>query len=193
LAAYEQVVVEHGAELEKARGKACAVLSEELAEVSEQLFVDGQGGLAITYSSFWEDGIPGDALADRYRDALVRSRERDVREGRTCVGPHLANVNIHLAGRPVARYGSEGECRLTAIALRLASLGAIRRRATEHRAVILLVDDVFGELDTHRRKAFFTCVSQADQSLVTGTEIPAELAGSEFRVFHVQAGDVEAR
>ena len=117
--------------------------------------------------------------------------DRDLREGRTCVGPHLANLNIHLAGRPVARYGSEGECRLTAIALRLASLGVIRQNAIAERAVILLVDDVFGELDTHRRAAFFSFVSEADQALITATEIPQELPTEGLNTFRVQAGDIE--
>jgi DNA replication and repair protein RecF len=190
LAGYDEVVVRHGAELEVLRGKVVSWLGRELANVSERLFVETTGGVGVEYSSFCDGAGDVATVIAGYREALAKSRDRDVREGRTCVGPHLANLNIHLAGRPVARYGSEGECRLTAIALRLASLGVIRQDAIGARAVVLLVDDVFGELDTHRRAAFFSCVAEADQTLITATEQPAELPTEGLRVFHVQAGEV---
>jgi DNA replication and repair protein RecF len=190
LAGYDEVVLRHGAELEVLRATVTSWLVEQLAEISERLFVDSNGGVSVEYSSFWDEADEVERVRATYREALAKSRDRDLREGRTCVGPHLANLNIHLAGRPVARYGSEGECRLTAIALRLASLGVIRRNAVAERAVVLLVDDVFGELDTHRRTAFFSCVAEADQALITATEIPAELPTDGLRVFDVQAGEL---
>lgn len=191
LAAYDEVVAVHGAELEVVRNEVVDRLNAQLTEVAERLFVNSPGKLILQYSSFTEDALPVAELTQAYREALVRSRPRDMREARTCVGPHLANLGIHLGSRPVARYGSEGECRLTALALRLASLGVIRAQAIPDRAVVLLVDDVFGELDTHRREAFFRCAAEADQVLVTATEFPPELPAAGSRVYQVQAGVVQ--
>lgn len=193
LGAYDEVLVGHGAEIEWGRRWVVQELNAHLAGLSEQLFGDGTKKVALEYSSFAGTAAEVAALAAVYREELARSRTRDVREGRTCVGPHLANLAIHLAGRPVARYGSEGECRLTTLALRLASLAVIRAQAVADHAVVLLVDDVYGELDSTRREAFFRCVSEADQTLITATEHPAELPAEGVRVFHVQAGEIHAR
>lgn len=190
LAAYDELLIRHGAEIEVVRGQVVDRLNEHLRAVAARLFVESPGALAVEYSSFADERLSVADLTAAYREALVRSQARDAKEGRTSVGPHLANLNLHLAGRPVARYGSEGECRMTALALRLASLGVIREPDLRDRAVVLLVDDVFGELDPHRREAFFHCVAEADQVLVTATEYPPELPTEGTRVFHVQAGDI---
>ncbi len=193
LAAYDEVLVEHGAEIELGRRWLTDRLNRHLSLLAEQLFADSAKRLGLEYSSFAGEAAEIGELASVYREELARSRPRDIREGRTCVGPHLANLAIHLAGRPVARYGSEGECRLTALALRLASLAVIREPAVSDHAVVLLVDDVYGELDSARREAFFRCVSAADQTLITATEHPAELPAEGVRVFHVQAGEIHPR
>ena len=190
LAAYDELLIKHGAEIEAVRGQVVDRLNEHLGKVAGRLFVDGPGALAVEYSSFADERLSVADLATAYREVLVRSQPRDAKEGRTSVEPHLANLNLHLAGRPVARYGSEGKCRLTALALRLASLGVIREPDLRDRAVVLLVDNVFGELDPHRREAFFHCVAEADQVLITATEYPPELPTEGTRVFHVQAGDI---
>jgi DNA replication and repair protein RecF len=191
LEAYDEVLVSHGAQIEQGRKDVSARLNLHLVEVAGRLFTGGKQSLAVEYSSFAGDVDNVDEIAKVYREELSRSRPRDVRQGRTCVGPHLANLGIHLGGRPVARYGSEGECRLTALALRLASLGVIREPAVSDHAVILLVDDVYGELDSPRREAFFQCVSEADQTLITATEHPTELPAEGIRVFHVHAGEIQ--
>lgn len=193
LAAYDEVLVVHGAEIECGRRRLVGHLNRGLEALGERLFAGGSPRLAAEYSSFAGEAEELEELARVYREELARSQGRDLREGRTCVGPHLANLAIHLAGRPVARYGSEGECRLTALALRLASLGVIRAEAFADRAVVLLVDDVYGELDSPRREAFFRCVSEADQTLITGTEPPAELPVGGVRIFHVQQGEIHPR
>ena len=191
LAAYDEVLLTHGAAVEVIRSDVVANLNRELEAAGARLLVDGKGGLAAKYSSFWEERLPVGELAEVFREGLAKSRGRDLREGRTCVGPHLANLNLHLAGRPVARYGSEGECRMTAIALRLASLGVIRHVGIPGRAVVLLVDDVFGELDSPRRTALFSCVGEADQALVTATELPAELPRDNLAIYRVKSGTIE--
>ena len=192
LAAYDELVVAHGTALEVVRGELVGELNRQLAAVGERLFVDGGGKIVAKYSSFWEGQPIAAEVEAAFRESLDKSRIRDTREMRTCVGPHLANVNIHLAGRPLARYGSEGECRMSAIALRLASLGVIRGVVTPERAVVLLVDDVFGELDSQRRRALFECVAEADQVLITATELPEELPRDGLHMYQVESGSIES-
>lgn len=81
---------------------------------------------------------------------------------------------------------------MSAIALRLASLGVIRGVVTPERAVVLLVDDVFGELDSQRRRALFECVAEADQVLITATELPEELPRDGLHMYQVESGSIES-
>lgn len=192
LAAYEGLLVQHGSRIEAGRRAYVADLSARLGEVSRGL-LEGQGPeLAVSYLS---PGLPRElegasaaGLAEALQRALERSRERDEREGHTSVGPHRSDLALALGGRALAPFGSEGECRLGSLALRLAVLAIARRDLGSRRPVVALVDDVTGELDTRRRRAFFQALAPADQVVVTATAQPDELAGLIDAAYGVQDG-----
>ncbi len=194
LNAYEELVVRHGARLEWLRRKHVADLGEVLRNLSLQLLGHDRRSLALAYT------CPGlgkeapvdaeEALAAGLSEALWRNRERDGRDGHTSVGPHRADMAITLGGRALATSGSEGECRLACLALRLASLSMARQETTRSRTVVALVDDVIGELDAARRGAFFAVVRDADQVIVTATATPPELKGMVAATYRVQEGVV---
>lgn len=120
-----------------------------------------------------------DALAERRRDELVR--------GVTLVGPHRDDILLSIGEMPAKGYASHGESWSLALALRLASFQLLRDDGIEP---VLVLDDVFSELDSTRRDRLAASVIEADQVLVTaavGTDVPERLAG---RRFHVGGGDV---
>lgn len=100
----------------------------------------------------WEEAGEGEAVEEAYRTALAEARERERRQGTTVVGPHRDEVRIRLqepAGeREVRTYGSGGQRRSVALALRLLEAHSIRER--KGREPLLLMDDVFAELDRER-------------------------------------------
>lgn len=130
----------------------------ELADAASVAFADVAGvasDVQITYDQSWH----GELAA-----ALAASRHDDVRRGATLVGPHRDEVQIRLSGLPARTHASQGEQRALALALRLAvhRLVAERHDATP----VLLLDDVFSELDPVRARALVEALPEG-QALLT--------------------------
>ena len=93
---------------------------------------------------------------------LANSRERELRYRSTLVGPHRDELRLVLDGKPVAQFGSAGQKRTLAIALKMAQAEFL---AEVHGAPpILLVDDVMGELDARRRKGLMPLITRTGEA-----------------------------
>jgi len=136
------------------------------------------------------DGERGDrdAVARAWRDALRERRERDLRRGWTTVGPHRDEVEIRREGRALARFGSQGERRTAAIALRL--LEAEVLETDTGRRPILLLDDVFSELDEGRSERLLEWLGDERQRFVTSPRPVPSLERALAR-WDVRAGEIE--
>ena len=124
---------------------------------------------------------------------LASSRQVDVHRGSTGTGPHRDELAFEVAGRDARLFGSQGQQRTTVIALKLACLEA----ATELEGVppLLLLDDIFSDLDQNRRASLVAAVLElAGQAVLTCTEPSA--AGpailEQAAIFNVNAGTVTA-
>lgn len=127
-----------------------------------------------------------DPLTAALLDALAQRRRDELDRGITLVGPHrdellltLGNADLRL---PVKGYASHGESWSFALALRLASYDLLRADGDDP---ILILDDVFAELDEERRRQLAALVAGAEQVLVTAAvdaDVPQVLAGRRFRV-----------
>ncbi len=129
--------------------------------------------------------LPDDA--DGVEAALLeeigRRRQDEVDRGVTLVGPHRDDLVLRLGEQPVKGYASHGESWSFALALRLASYHLLQQDGD---APILILDDVFAELDTGRRSQLAALVADAEQVLITAAvpdDIPDELAAATR--FHV--------
>ncbi len=118
--------------------------------------------------------------------ALEEARPRDRELGSTAAGPHRDELAILLQGRSLSSHGSEGQCRLAAIALRLAAAELLI--SPEAPGPILLVDDVTGELDSQRRDVFLQRLSRFPQVFIACTECPAILRDGGARIVQVEGG-----
>ena len=118
---------------------------------------------------------------------LARQRAAEVERGVCLVGPHRDDLELGLGGLPAKGYASHGESWSFALALRLGSYQLLRSGGAEP---VLLLDDVFAELDTRRRARLAEVALAAEQVLVTAAvpaDVPEELRGSRF---DVRAGEV---
>lgn len=113
---------------------------------------------------------------------LDERADEEIRRGVTLVGPHRDELELMLNGFPVKGYASHGESWSMALALRLAAADVLR---TDGIDPIMILDDVFAELDASRRSHLARLVQQATQVFITAAvpeDVPMELAGARFEV-----------
>jgi DNA replication and repair protein RecF len=140
-----------------ARAEAAAELAGPFATAADELGLEG--GAAIEY-------VPRAAgSAAEIRAGLAERREADLRLGRSSWGPHLDELRIAVAGRPLRRYGSQGQQRTALLALLFAEREALLR--ARRVAPLLLLDDVMSELDPERRERLAARLASGGQTLVT--------------------------
>ena len=121
-------------------------------------------------------------LADGLREALAAVRGEELERGVCLVGPHRDDLELRIGDLPARGYASHGESWSMALALRLSAFEALRGDGDDP---VLLLDDVFAELDTGRRDRLAGLVAGAEQVLVTAAvpaDVPATLHGARFDV-----------
>ena len=164
-----------GRQLVEARCEVLAALAPGFAERAEEL---GLPAARMTY-----DGEPPSV------EALEARLDRDLERGSTGLGPHLDDVALTSASRDLRSFGSQGEQRLTVLALLLAEAELIAERRSF--PPLLLLDDVLSELDPNRRRVLAERVQQTGQTLVTTTQ-PSSLPVEPALLLEVTPGLVRA-
>jgi DNA replication and repair protein RecF len=143
---------------------------------------------SIDLSTFHEaHGVERASLAQAILDAIADRRADEIARGISLVGPHRDDITLTLGMLPARGYASHGESWSFALALKLGSFSLLRADGIEP---VLVLDDVFAELDVTRRERLAAGVSAAEQVLVTaavGADVPQVLRG---RRYSVSAGGV---
>ena len=119
--------------------------------------------------------------AAEYREQLAASREREIKAGVTLCGIHRGDIDVKLNGRAAKIFSSQGQQRSIAMAVKIAE-GKISKDETGD-APVYLFDDIFSELDSHRRE-FLLCGLGEGQIFITSCESPLKTG----TVFHVKSG-----
>jgi DNA replication and repair protein RecF len=144
--------------------------------------------VGIVYSSSLGEEVPDKAnvdpeeLARLLLERLRRDRGRELERGITLTGPHRDDLSLDLDRLPARTHSSQGEAWSLALSLRLASH---RWLAADGEMPVLLLDDVFAELDRERRRRLVEAALQADQVVITAAireEVPPELRAATFAV-----------
>ena len=175
LAPWTEQVAQLGRELVEARGQVIAWLAPGFAERADEL------GLPATRMTY--DGEPPTL------ESLESRLDRDLERGSTGLGPHLDDIVLTSGTRDLRNFGSQGEQRLTVLALLLAEAELIAERRGF--APLLLLDYVLSELDPNRRRVLAERVQGMGQTLVTATQassLPLEPA----QLLEVTPGLVQA-
>jgi len=181
-----------GAELMAARLDSLAELMPLAAESYRQIAPVNNVASAQYQGSI---PLPGEssqaALQQALADAIVQRRREEIARGVSLVGPHRDELLLSIGELPARGYASHGESWSLALALRLASCELLRADGIEP---VLILDDVFAELDAIRRERLAGFVQAAEQVLVTAAvpaDVPAELRGQAFQVTTGQVTAVE--
>lgn len=116
----------------------------------------------------YKSSFDGENYAEKMMKGLERNLEKDFKLGYTTLGIHRDEIDIYLDGMEVKSYGSQGQQRTTALSLKLAELEIIKNRVGEE--PILLLDDVFSELDATRRAKLLKFTAKA-QTIITTTDL----------------------
>jgi DNA replication and repair protein RecF len=179
-----------GSELLAARIDAVAAL-EPFASAAYAQVAPTSDPLVLTYVTSLGSALP--ELRGRAADSLelleaamlaelARVRPSELDRGVNLVGPHRDELELRLGALPVRGYASHGESWSTALALRLGSYDLLRSEGPEP---VLILDDVFAELDVARREQLAITAGRAEQALITAavpTDVPTELLGARFDV-----------
>lgn len=177
--AYSRLLVQHGEILLRRRSELVALLQPWVVDAGSSLSRDTETA-SIDYRP---KAAPG-----TLSEALEASREADARRGQTTVGPHRDELALEIDSHPAGTFGSEGQQRTFALALKLAQARLLAER-DEREKPILLIDDIFGELDPSRRNALLTYLPEDSQKLITTTHLDwAEEQRIGGPIYHVEGG-----
>lgn len=182
---WDQHLARVGAELLAQRLDLIATL-QPLADKAYEQLAPGGGPLAMEYRGSAGDAMHGastrEELYGLLTEALGAARKNEIERGVTLVGPHRDDLLLKLGQLPAKGYASHGESWSYALALRLASYDLLRGEGNEP---VLVLDDVFAELDSRRRERLAELVAPGEQVLVTAAvddDVPGVLSGARFAV-----------
>ncbi len=184
---WDQHLAQVGAELLAQRLDLIAAL-QPLADKAYEQLAPGGGPLALEYKpsapggSHTREELYGQLIA-----AFADVRKQEIERGVTLAGPHRDDLLLRLGELPAKGYASHGESWSYALSLRLASYDLLRAEGNEP---VLVLDDVFAELDAKRRERLAELVAPGEQVLVTAAvddDVPGILAGARYEV---AAGEV---
>ncbi|MBY8879106.1 DNA replication/repair protein RecF [Actinacidiphila acidipaludis] len=183
---WDQHLARAGAELLAQRLDLVAAL-QPLADKAYEQLAPGGGPVGLEYRSSMGDerlvAVTGrEELFGRLLEALGEARRQEIERGVTLVGPHRDDLVLKLGELPAKGYASHGESWSYALALRLASYELLCADGGEP---VLVLDDVFAELDARRRERLAELVAPGEQVLVTAAvddDVPGVLVGTRFSV-----------
>ena len=159
--AYNVPLIEHGRVLLRLR--------IELAKMLAPLATQAYQRISAGREKFELRFFPG--ASDDFGGDLERSHSESIRLRQTIVGPHRDDLELLVDNLPAAQFASEGQQRTIALAMKIAQAEALKK-SSEGKAPLLLIDDIFGELDPERRNALLDNLPADSQKLVTATAMP---------------------
>jgi DNA replication and repair protein RecF len=196
---WDERLVAFGSEIIAARSSLIAELTPEVSAAYAAIAGADHAARLSTYLSILASTPDDDAndtaatradvvtvaiAAEGFRAALARLRRAELDRGITLAGPHRDDLVLELNGLPARGYASHGESWSFALALKLASAAVLRRESVSGDPVLIL-DDVFAELDESRRGRLADAVGDFEQVLITAAvfdDVPEKLAANVVRI-----------
>lgn len=178
-----------GAEILEARLDTLADLAPHLATAYAAIAPTNNAATATYRTAITLPTEPSRAgLVSALQEQMAQRRDDEIARGVSLVGPHRDDVTLHLGELPAKGYASHGESWSFALALRIGAFWLLRADAIEP---VLVLDDVFAELDATRRQRLADSIVDAEQVLITAAvvdDVPASLAGARYRVAGGEVG-----
>jgi len=140
-----------------------------LARLAQRQITDGSENLNIEYEFSFNGKVEKDKVNFIFNNNLVNNRNREIKRGYTLFGPHRDDLILKINGMDVRKYGSQGQQRTVALALKMAELEFMKSETGEY--PLLLLDDVFSELDNERKNKLLDIISDKIQTIITTTDL----------------------
>lgn len=180
LEVWDEQIALYGAQLVEQRLKGLELLQPFIENFGNVISGDTEP-LTVSYSSSWlgANSHTFEEIESDLKQALYLRRNDEVDRGITLSGPHRDDVTLTLSGKPVKGYASHGQSWSVAIALRLATFQVLREHDDDP---ILILDDVFAELDQQRRQRLASVIADVEQTIITVADVkdvPELLVGSQ--------------
>lgn len=194
LEVWEEQLAQNGGVIIRERSRILEKLEAISREIQGRL-TDGGEELELKYTSplaaLAAAGAGPAELAAELRQAYAKGREEDKRRRLTLFGPHRDDFHILINGVDGRHFASQGQQRTAALALKLSELELVQQLAGYY--PLLLLDDVFSELDAKRRQALLRLMLDKAQIFITATEIAGDLRAlpqEDYNLYRVSAGQV---
>ena len=167
---WDGVFLDAGGAIVTERRRLLDVLAGPLAAAHAEIAPDeaAVGRLALRYATNAPQ-LPGESARDALARRLAETADKEVWNGSTLVGPHRDDLVFEFDGRDLATFASRGQQRTAILALKLAELDVVT--ALDGRPPLLLLDDVFSELDPDRRSHLVRRIAALPQSFITTTTL----------------------
>ena len=163
--AYASILAEEAAVILPKREKAVQDLSAKTSEILKEMRPE-LSGFQMDYHF-----DPKLMEKDFFLSKLESNFERNRLRGSLNIGPHHDELDIAVSGKVLRNYGSRGQCRISALSMKLAELELI---SEQFGSFTVIVDDAFSDLDIPAKEAFLRRVSKAEQIYYAFTELPVE-------------------
>lgn len=191
LKGFDEQLITNGAQVMRMRNETLAHLNGVISTFYESS--DKEVSIDVVYQPDIlkrDDEFSVDQLHDVFQERLSERLSSDIERGITQSGPHRDNYDLRLNGRSLCKYGSEGQCRFMALALRFAAYELLVCHARDNCAIVFLIDDVLGELDDNTRAAVLQKVLKQQQTVIACTRIPIEIEQNATAIYQIESGMV---
>ncbi|MFY2859239.1 DNA replication/repair protein RecF [Mycobacterium sp. THU-M104] len=187
---WDSRLAEHGADVMAARIELVEQLAPEVEKAYRLLAPESRPASIAYRASLGGQSPAGDrpSLETALLAALATRRDAELERGMCLVGPHRDDLELRLGDQPTKGFASHGESWSFAVALRLAAYELLRYDGSEP---VLLLDDVFAELDTTRRRALAGVAETAEQVLVTAAVLEDIPSDWDARRVHIDMRDAD--
>ena len=159
---YDDQIVTYGTEIILKRSENIKKLAEKILTI-HSLISDNKENLIIDYEN---DVLP--EIKNKYLELLKKNRDIDIKNQFTSIGPHRDDISFKIAEKDIRKFGSQGQKKTAAISLKLSEFELLKEKIND--TPVLLLDDVFSELDEKRQKLLVSSLKNI-QTIITCTGI----------------------
>lgn len=193
LAVWNQQLIKLGSKIIKKRLEALNKLSI-LAKLMQRKITDGKETLKLKYDTKLKIGHNSnlEEIKTEFENNLDRLQQKEIERGVTVIGPHRDDISLLVNDIDIRKFGSQGQQRTTALALKMAELEFMKAEVGEY--PILLLDDVFSELDKDRSKHLLKIIENKIQTFITSTDLNEfSSIKSKAKVFKIRDGSINGK
>ncbi|MCI9434276.1 MAG: DNA replication/repair protein RecF [Bacilli bacterium] len=167
---------------------------KDLNDIIENIFFDltGLTGFRIEYkNSFNLNNFNIEEIKDIFKEKLNNIFDSEIRVGSSLVGPHKDDIEFFLNELNLKSYGSQGQQRLAVLTIKLAEIEILKKYNSE--TPILLLDDVFSELDDEKKNRLLKYISKGIQTIITTTDLKNidKKIKKRSKLFEIENGNIK--